>query len=103
MPKNKQLQEALLKYETEQRAKEDNQKYIPRYKWKTSEMLDFLLKHKKKRKQEVINKKKIEDIYATNRDYEAQQAELVAKNKERRAKKYKTSPLADALKKLLHY
>jgi len=103
MPKNKELQEALLKYETEQRAKDDNQKYIPRYKWKTSEMLNFLLKHKKKRKQEVINKKMIEDVYATNQDYKSQQAELVAKNKERRVNKYKTNPLASALKKLLHY
>lgn len=103
MPKNKQLQDALLKYETEQRAKEDNQKYIPRYKWKTSEILDFFLRTKKKNKHEALVKKKIEDIYATNQDYKAQQAELVSKNKERRAKKYKTSPLADALKKLLHY
>ena len=86
--KNLLLQQKLKEYENACRAKEDNEKFIPKLKRKTCDIIDLILKAKKKAKLKTREEALHKIIYEVNPQFLKEQEEEINKNRKRRFKKY---------------
>ena len=88
--KNIELRKKIEDYEKSCRAKEDLNKFIPQLKKKTSQILDVIIKLKRKLKLKTNNEAFIEErkIYEIDPKWLKEQKELIAANRKRRLLKY---------------